>query len=133
MLCPGPLFKGKCMKNCNQDMQLKPVKDRKDGLTWRCRKKHKVIDGNKVYTVHDIKVRIRQYSWMEDSNLKLEDIVEMINLWSQHHDLATIEHELKISTKTLIEWFTYIRDACTTKGIVLTCYLKVKHVFNIDM
>ena len=114
-------------------MQLKPVKDRKDGLTWRCRKKHKIIDGNKVCTVRDIKVSRCQYSWMEDSNLKLEDIVEMIYLWSQHHNLATIEHELKISKKTLIEWFMYIRDVCTTKGIVLTWYLKVKHVFNIDM
>ena len=113
-------------------MQLKPVKDRKDGLTWRCRKKHKIIDGNKVYTVHDVKVSIHQYSWMEDSNLKLEDIVEMIYLWSQHHDLTIIEHELKISKNTLIEWFTYIRDVCTTRGIVLTCYLKVKHVFNIE-
>ena len=101
-------------------MQLKPVKDRKDGLTWRCQKKHKIIDGNKVYTVCDVKVSTHQYSWMEDSNLKLEDILEMIYLWSQHFDLATIEHELKISKKTLIEWFTYIRDACTTKGIVLT-------------
>ena len=71
-----------------------------------------------MYTVCDVKVSICQYSWMEDSNLK--DIVEMIYLWSQHHKLATIQHELKISKKTLIEWFTYIRDACTTKGIVLT-------------
>ena len=84
-------------------MQLKPVKDRKDGLTWRCRKKHKIIDRNKIYTVHDIKVSIRQYSWIEHSNLKLEDIVEMIYLLSQHHNLPTIEHELKISKKTLIE------------------------------
>ena len=89
------------MKNCNQYMQLKPVKDRKDGLTWRCRKKHKIIDGNKVYTVCDIKVSIHQYSWMEDSNLKLEGLSRLY-LWSQHHDLATIEHELKISKKTLI-------------------------------
>ena len=105
-------------------MQLKPVKDRKDGLTWRYRKKHKIIDGNEVYTIHDIKVSIHQYSWKEDSNLKLEDTVEMIYFWSQHHDLATIQHELKISKKTLIEWFTYIRDVCTTKGIVLTEYVK---------
>ena len=80
MVCPGPLFKGKRMKNCHQYMQLKPVKDRKDGLTWKCRKKYKIIDGNKVYTVCDVKVSIHQYSWMEDSNLKLEDIVEMIYL-----------------------------------------------------
>ena len=99
MLCPGPLFKGKHMKNCNQNIQLKAVKDREDGLTWRCRKKHKIIDGNKVSTAHDVKVSICQYSWMEDSNQKLEDIVEMIYLWSQHPDLATIEHELKISLR----------------------------------
>ena len=61
---------------------------------------------------------MRQYSWMEDSNLILEDIVEMIHLWSQHHDLAIIQHELKISKKTLIEWFTYIRHVCTAKGRV---------------
>ena len=103
------------MKNCNQYMQLKAVKDRKDGLTWRCRKKHKIIDGNKVYTVCDIKVSTHQYSWMEDSNLTLEDIVEIIYLLSQHHNLATIEHELKISKKTLIEWFMYIRGCLYNK------------------
>ena len=58
MVCPGPLFKGKCVKNCNQYMQLKPVKDRKDGLTWRCRKKHEIVDEIQVYTVHNVKVSI---------------------------------------------------------------------------
>ena len=80
MLYLGHLFKGKRMKNCNQYVQLKPVKDIKDGLTWKCRKKHKIIDGNKVYTVLDVKASMCQCSWMEDSNLKLEDIVEMIYL-----------------------------------------------------
>ena len=104
-------------------MTMKPVNDRKDGLLWRCRKVHKVHDGQKTYTTKDVKVSIRQYSWIEDSNLSLETIVELLYLWSQGHDIGTVQHELKISKKTLIEWFMYFRDACTTKGIIFCTLL----------
>ena len=33
MQCPGPLHKGERSNNCGQPMALKPVKDRKDGIT----------------------------------------------------------------------------------------------------
>ena len=116
MICPGPLRKGRRLLNCGHQMAVKSVKDRGDGLTWRCRKVHKITDGRKTFTTKEVKVSIRQNSWIEDSNLSLEAIVELLYWWSQGHDIATVEHELKISKKTLIEWFMYFRDVCTTKG-----------------
>ena len=74
-------------------MALKSVKDRADGLTWRCRKTHKIQDGEKTFTTKEVKVSIRQNSWIEDSNLSLENIVELLYWWSQDHDIGTVQHE----------------------------------------
>ena len=108
--CPGPLVKGVRLNNCGQQMALKAVKDRNDGVTWRCRKVHQVIDGDKTYKVKDVKVSIRSGTWMEDSNLELESIVEMMYLWAHAFNMAEMEHELKLSKTTLIEWTAYFRD-----------------------
>ena len=113
LTCPGPLYKGKRMQNCGHEMLLKHVKDRKDGVTWRCRKVHEIQDKHKVFKVKDVKVSIREGTWLADSNLTLEEILELIYLWTQNFTLAEIEHELGISKKTLIEWTIYFRDVCT--------------------
>ena len=53
--------------NCNKDMLLKEVKDRKDNMTWRCHKVHNVKNEGKNYTVKDVKVSIRENSWILDA------------------------------------------------------------------
>ena len=58
--CPGPLYKGKRMLNCGNEMLLKHVNDRKDGVTWRCRKVHEIQEKNKAFKVKDVKVSIRE-------------------------------------------------------------------------
>lgn len=113
MWCPGPLYKGKRQGNCGYPMVLKKIKDRKDGVTWRCRKVHEIIDEEKKYKVKDVKISIRDSTWLQNSNLTLEEIVELIYLWTQNFSLLEIEHELGISKKTLIEWTIYFRDVCT--------------------
>ena len=110
--CPGPLVRGKRLQNCGQAMILKEVKDRKDGITWRCRKTHSVHVDNKQYKVKDVKVSIRENTWISDSNLTLELIVELMYLWANGFSNEEILHELKLSRKTLIEWSTYLRDIC---------------------
>ena len=112
--CPGVLYKGVRQGNCGQPMALKKVGDRKDGLSWRCRKVHTVTDKLKQYKVKDVKISIREGTWLENSNLTLEEVVELIYLWTHNFTLAEIEHELRISKKTLIEWTIYFRDVCTS-------------------
>ena len=48
-------------------MLLKEVKDHKDNMTWRCCKVHHVKNEGKNYTVKDVKVSIRENSWILDA------------------------------------------------------------------
>ena len=115
MICPGPVINGKRTRNCGKEMLLKPCSDRKDKLTWRCRKVHTVLVDGKKCVVKDVKVSIRSDTWIYDSNLSLECIVEMMYLWSQGFSNNEIQHELKVSKKTLIEWTAYFRDVAMNK------------------
>lgn len=91
-------------------MALKRINDRKDGLTWRCRKLHKIEHKGKCYIVKDVKLSIRHNTWLEDSNLELETIVELLYLWAHGFTTSEMNHELGVTTKTLVEWTAYLRD-----------------------
>lgn len=94
-------------------MSIKDVKDRKDRLSWRCRKSHKVLKNKTLYTVKDVKVSIRENSWIKDAKLPLEEIVELMYLWSQGFSNNEIQHELKLSNKTVVEWTIFFRECVT--------------------
>ena len=93
-------------------MLLKEVKDCKDNMTWRCHKVHHVKNEGKNYTVKDVKVSIRENSWILDAWLSLELIFELIYLWIHKMTNAEIEHELRISHQTIIEWTSFFREVC---------------------
>lgn len=112
MLCPGPLLNGHRMSTCGRPMCLKRTSDRKDNFVWRCRSVHKYNVGNKKYTTKDVKVSVRESSWLLDCKLPLEEVVEFIYLWSQGFTTEEIGHELKISKRTIIEWSAYLRTTC---------------------
>ena len=59
MTCPGPMYKGQRLNNCGQNMKLKKVNGRKDGLTWRCRNVHCITTEKGQYKVKDVKVSIQ--------------------------------------------------------------------------
>ena len=80
MTCLGPMYKGQRLNNCGQNMHLKKVNDRKDGLTWRCSKVHCITTEKGQYKVKDVKVSIRHETWMSDPNLSLELITELVYL-----------------------------------------------------
>ena len=111
--CPGPFFKGKRQGGCNQPMLLKETNDSKDKFVWRCRKAHTVLDGAKKYCLKDVKVSVRNESWLTDTKISLEIVLEIIYLWSQGFSNTEIQHELKLSNKTVCEWGTFIRDCCS--------------------
>lgn len=110
--CPGPLVNGKRLHGCGRPMQLKKTNDSKDGYVWRCRKIHKIIKDNNTYTVKDVKLTIRHHSWLVDTKLELEIVLELIYLWSQGFSPSEIKHELKVSNKTVTEWTNFFRESC---------------------
>ena len=115
--CPGPLVNGSRLHGCGKPMQLKKTNDSKDTYVWRCRKIHKVIRSNGIYTVKDVKLSIRHHSWIVDAKLSLEIILELIYLWSQGFSQGEIVHELKLSNKTVTEWMNFFRESCISAVI----------------
>ena len=71
----------------------------KDEEIWQCRKVHTVVKGNLTYSMKDVKLTVRHESWLVDSKLPLESIVELMYLWSQSFSVDEIIHELKLSKK----------------------------------
>ena len=49
-----------------------------------------------------------------DSKLHLQQIAELVYLWSQSFSVDEIVHELQISNKTVIEWIHFFRECCLT-------------------
>ena len=112
--CPGPSVAGKRSTPCGNYMLCKKTGDTKDGETWRCRKGHAVVKKGMKYNVKDVKLTIRHQSWLVDSKISLENMVELIYLWSQAFSVDEIVHELALSKKTVIEWCFFLRESCLT-------------------
>ena len=98
--------------SCSQPMVLKLTNDSKDKFQWRCRRVHKVTKGDMIIKVKDVKVSIRHNSWLVDTKLPLETVVESVYLWSQGFTHSEVMHELKLSKKTVTEWFMFFRESC---------------------
>ena len=112
--CPGPSINGARSFPCGNHMVCKKTKDTKDEEIWQCRKVHTVVKGNLTYSMKDVKLTVRDESWLVDSKLPLEYIVELIYLWSQSFSVDEIIHELKLSKKTVVEWTNFFRECCLT-------------------
>ena len=93
-------------------MALKETRDSKDLMQWRCRKSHKVSKHDMVYNIKDVKVSIRHNSWLVDCKLPMEHVLELIYLWSQGFSHSEVMHELKLSKRTVTEWFLFFRESC---------------------
>ena len=81
---------------------------------WRCRKVHKYSTGESTRVCKDVKLSIRHQSWLVDTKITLETVVELTYLWSQGFTLNEILHELKLSKRTAIEWSAFFRETCFT-------------------
>ena len=112
--CPGPCFDGGRPDACGNFMALKYTNDTRDGIIWRCRKKHQSWREGKKYTTKDVKLTVRHRSWLVDTKIPLASVIEMMYLWSQAFSIEEIIHELKLSRKTVIEWTIFFRESCFT-------------------
>ena len=95
-------------------MELKLTNDNRDKYMWRCRKVHTVVKEDKIYKCKNVKLSIRQNSWLIDSKLTLEIVLEFMYLWSQAFSIKEIMHELRLTNKTVIEWITFLRECCVS-------------------
>ena len=111
-ICPGPWINGKRRGKCGQPMVLKEVKDRKDNITWRCRKVHKTMVGDKEYIRKDVKVTVREGTWLQNVNLTLEEIILILYCWANNYTNEQIEHEVGCSDKTVSKWCHFLRQSC---------------------
>ena len=112
MLCPGPLISGKRYGGCRNPMLIKDVKDRKDSMSWRCRRTHKVEVNGRTYCNKDVKVTIRKGTWLQHCNLTLEEIILLLYCWANDFTTEQITHEVGCSEKTSIEWSCFLRESC---------------------
>ena len=110
--CPGPLIKGCWQGACCHQMTMKRTNDSRDSFVWRCRKIHTLQSNSLSYKVKDVKLSIQHYSWLVDTTIPLETIVKLIYLWSKGFTHAEVIHELKLSNKTVPEWFLFCHEAC---------------------
>ena len=69
------------------------------------------------YVTKDVKLTIHHQSWLVDTKLSIETVLEMIYLWSQSFSIHEIIHELKVSKKTVIEWCTFFHECCISRII----------------
>ena len=112
--CPGPSINGSHSFPCRGYKVSKKTNDTKDEEIWRCRKSHTVVKGNYKHTMKDVKLTIHHESWLVDSKLQLQYIVELMYLWSQSFSVDEIMPELKLLKKTVVEWANFFREACFT-------------------
>ena len=110
--CPCPLVAGGRQGGCSKQMQLKVTNDSKDKFQWHCHRAHTLHQHDGTYKVKDIKLSIRHQSWLVDSKLSFETVLEFVYLWSQGFTHSEVMHELKLSKKTVMEWFMFFRESC---------------------
>ena len=99
IICPGPCVAQRRLHNCGKSMELKLTNDNHNKYMWRCRKVHPVVKGDQKFKCKDVKLSIRHNSWLVDSKLRLERVLELMYLWSQAFSINEIIHELKLSKK----------------------------------
>ena len=56
----------------------------------------KDVKNNMTYSMKDVKLTIRHESWLVDSKLHLQQILELVYLWSQSFSVDEIVHELQV-------------------------------------
>ena len=113
--CPGPLIQNSRYGHCGQSMVLKDVNDRKDGLVWRCRKVHKVELHGHTYVKKDVKVTIRENTWLEKCKLTLEELILILYCWANDYTNSQIYHEVRCSEKTVGAWTSFLRESCISQ------------------
>ena len=79
----------------------------KDGFGWRCANQR--CPKRRTYRT------IRAGSFFERSRITLDTWLYVTYLWSQGTKVNSVERQVQIDEKTIIQMFQYLRDVCSTK------------------
>ena len=85
-------------------MATRPTTSAKDGFGWRY--------ANHIHPIHRT---IRAGSFFERSCITLDKWLYVTYLWSQGTKVNSVERQVQIGEKTVIQMFQYLRDVCSTK------------------
>jgi len=86
---------------CNSSMHMAPKTASSDGLRWRCRKKD-----------HEQEQSLRKGSWLEKSNLTMEEVIELTYWWAVGTPQHLIKSQMKLSDNTIVDWSNFCREVC---------------------
>ncbi|KAE8739811.1 hypothetical protein FOCC_FOCC014679 [Frankliniella occidentalis] len=87
--------------DCNVDMVLGKKNRCQDGSVWRCKRCKNTRT-------------VRSGSWFEKSKMPLRKIVLITYMWAERFSQAQVMRECSISSKTVVDWFSFCREVCTT-------------------
>jgi hypothetical protein len=82
----------------------RPTTSTKDGFGWRCANQR-----------CPTRRTIRAGSFFERSLITLDKWLYVTYLWSQGTKVNSVERQVQIGEKTVIQMFQYLRDVCSTK------------------
>jgi transposase-like protein len=86
-------------------MKWTECSDRSDGYKFECR-------GGNDHKRHRCERSIRENTWFERSNLTIEEIIKFTYWWSTNMPQHQIITQLRISTKTAVDWCMFCREIC---------------------
>ena len=94
---------------CQSSMEMvtRPTTSAKDGFGWRCANQR--CPKCRTYRT------IRAGSFFERSRITLDKWLYVTYLWSQGTKVNSVERQVQIGEKTVIQMFQYLRDVCSTK------------------
>ena len=93
-------------------MMLKKTGDTNDQYIWRCRRVHTICTPNRNYKCKDVKLSVRYNSWLVDSKLSFDNIIELLYCWSNGYPSEQIMKEVGLCRRTLVEWTHFFRECC---------------------
>lgn len=94
---------------CGEIMRLKPCSAAvtSDGYIWQCRKQKGGIRC-------DTSRSIRAGSWFSQSNLTLEEILQITYWWTQMVTEDFLVYQTAINKPSVLDWCNYCRELCLT-------------------
>ncbi len=96
-------FSGECDKCHHGNLNLRKDKSySKDGVCYRCTNKK-----------CNFKQSIRAGSWFCGSHLLMSQIVKLTYFWVKKQRNNFTEEELRLSGKTVVDWYNFAREVCT--------------------
>ncbi|KAI8784608.1 hypothetical protein BgiMline_009022 [Biomphalaria glabrata] len=91
--CPVP--------ECGRRMSEISSADKKDGKVFRCS------------THKGRKVSVREGSFLSKARLSLGEFIWLVYFWSMSTSNKTVMETLHFSSKTVVDWFNFLRGICT--------------------